>query len=405
MKREKAAIANLPGDTERQTWNVGARGKASVRKGGSKDAAGCYALNAMECQSIPMWINSTDDALTDRLVAMELEKLRIGGTHDPGRCFDWRIVDEHGQRRQLEVTILRPRFEPSIPGNWQLFDAGARFYPLPSNQVTLWREEGSWVAAFSKGSQLAYYHPLGSAFIDSDAAHELRCIALSLKSRGFANELTGVMVWNEGDDENQKIADSLASAFQLPVNCTSQPEPDFTNINQAYLEPANLALRREAQASRAQMLQIAALVMFAFACIVGAAVGHITYLQRQNQQTQVRIDRLAPEAEVVRQAYDKWELLRPAIDPDRYPVELFHRCASALPKEGVRLNHFEIRNNRLVVRGEASNAALAIRYRTNLIALPNLADYTWESPQPELLPDNRATFQAIGVYRYTAKQP
>ena len=113
---------------------------------------------------------------------------------------------------------------------------------------------------------------------------------------------------------------------------------------------------------------------------------------------------LSPEAARVQAVYDRWSKLRPAVDPTRYPLELFHHCASVLPKKGVRLTHFSVDANRIVVQGEASSSALATSYRTNLISLPQLADYIWEAPQPDIQADNRAKFRATGVYRYGTTQ-
>ena len=106
-----------------------------------------------------------------------------------------------------------------------------------------------------------------------------------------------------------------------------------------------------------------------------------------------------PDATRIQQIQSVWGALKDSVEPDSYPWEIFHQCAVLLPAHGVRLTHFEVNGPRLVVRGEASTTAHAIQYRNALLNAPTLAGYQWESPKPEILPDNRAKFQAFGVIR------
>ena len=90
--------------------------------------------------------------------------------------------------------------------------------------------------------------------------------------------------------------------------------------------------------------------------------------------------------------------MEPAIDPDLYPVELFHQVVSLLPAEGIRLKEFQIDADRLIVSGEATSVNHALMFRDNLKACEPLQRYTWSFPVPRIRDeDSRAEFRAEGI--------
>ncbi|MCB1093752.1 MAG: hypothetical protein KDL87_19585, partial [Verrucomicrobiae bacterium] len=95
-----------------------------------------------------------------------------------------------------------------------------------------------------------------------------------------------------------------------------------------------------------------------------------------------------------------WEAVELALDVNRYPVELFYQVASLFPEKGLRMTHFEIRENGdIVVRGEASSPPVAIGFKADLEGAKGLEDYEWNIPAPEIDGDT-ATFAAFGTYRF-----
>jgi hypothetical protein len=90
---------------------------------------------------------------------------------------------------------------------------------------------------------------------------------------------------------------------------------------------------------------------------------------------------------------------------DNYPVELFHQVASVFPEKGLRLTHFEIRENGdIVLRGEASSVPLANGFKADLENSPGLGAYRWTVPPPQIEGET-ATFLATGAYRFAKVDP
>ncbi|MFT5467493.1 MAG: hypothetical protein ACI8UO_002597 [Verrucomicrobiales bacterium] len=392
----KATIVSAPGAEEREVWQRSGR-SAKLAKSGNP-AVGCYCFATRDLTCIPLWINSTDPELTSDLVQMELEKRRLI-LEGPGVSYDYRVVDKQGPRSQVEITVVPPETQLEEQDlNWASFNASARIFDLPENQITLWKEEKQWVAAFTKGKELAYYHPLGVAELDEDVVSELQVLFLTLQQKEHADILNGVTVWEVLDP----IAfEQLEQAFGVDVKCESRPKPDFRRLRESSLKPHEVARDRAEAATRNRFTLAAVIVGIVYVGLLLGAIIHLKSLDSSNHETSQRIQAVAPEADIVRNVLDRWESLRPAVDPTRYPLDLFHRCASILPERGVRITHFEVNGDRLIIRGEATNPALAISYQNELIALEELSDYKWEaSPTTIDQVDYRARFQAVGVYRY-----
>jgi hypothetical protein len=58
---------------------------------------------------------------------------------------------------------------------------------------------------------------------------------------------------------------------------------------------------------------------------------------------------------------------------------------------------FEMREDGLLIEGEASSINHAIEFRERLTAAPAFAPWRWNFPPPTSLPDGRATFRAEGA--------
>jgi hypothetical protein len=80
-----------------------------------------------------------------------------------------------------------------------------------------------------------------------------------------------------------------------------------------------------------------------------------------------------------------WQVSRPLIEKD--PAEI----------EGVRLTSFDYNTKRLLLQGEGKDLEQTEKYFEWLKKEPMLAAYEWKHPQPSLLPNGNARFQAEGL--------
>jgi hypothetical protein len=80
-----------------------------------------------------------------------------------------------------------------------------------------------------------------------------------------------------------------------------------------------------------------------------------------------------------------WQVSRPLIEKD--PGEI----------DGVRLTTFDYNSKRLLLQGEGKDLEQTEKYFEWLKKEPMLAAFQWKHPQPTLLPNGNARFQAEGL--------
>jgi hypothetical protein len=107
----------------------------------------------------------------------------------------------------------------------------------------------------------------------------------------------------------------------------------------------------------------------------------------------------------VQEAKQAWVAMEAAVNPDLYPVELYHQIISLLPPSGVRLNEFQIDNDKITVRGEASDTQKGLDFREQLTNSPALSGFDWNIPVPKSLDGTRVQFDAIGIYNPREEVP
>jgi hypothetical protein len=138
----------------------------------------------------------------------------------------------------------------------------------------------------------------------------------------------------------------------------------------------------------------------AIVLLAAAAVGHLWYLAEGNRRLEAKIRANEADAEAIESAQARWQVLSPAIDPRRSPVELFHQVASLLPEKGLRLTAFEVRDDKVIeVRAEGATMANALQIKGALEKGETLSDYTWVIPPPRPKEDLHEFF-ATGTYRF-----
>ena len=395
----------MPGEGGRQAWSFSS-GRASkpVESGDLDPEKAAFLVAAKDVISIPIWINSPDPALWDKLVQMELEQMKIDVSTDVGCIYQFRVVAEEGARRQIEAAVLTPEGLERVPKDerWARYDLAAHFQPLPRDGMVFYREEGEWTLAFTKKGRLVYLHPLGRGPLDQDAIQEAFCLALRLREQGMLEAKQTIHLWDR-DPQSLESARLLEQWFGVAVERIDPPEPvpDRQTVSVAF-DPPEVARRRRRREQRTGAVRVIASLAAFYGVLVAGGWFYLHQTEAKIQAREAQLAALMPDATRIQQIQSVWGALKDSVEPDSYPWEIFHQCAVLLPAHGVRLTHFEVNGPRLVVRGEASTTAHAIQYRNALLNAPTLAGYQWESPKPEILPDGRAKFQAFGLIRGTA---
>ena len=112
---------------------------------------------------------------------------------------------------------------------------------------------------------------------------------------------------------------------------------------------------------------------------------------------------IGEEAAKIRQAAMSWREAGALVNPKMNALELLWQVSRPLIEkdpgeiEGVRLTSFDYNTKRLLLQGEGKDLEQTEKYFEWLKKEPMLAAYQWKHPQPSLLPNGNARFQAEGI--------
>jgi len=390
-QRPSCTLLSFPGEDARESWSVGADGQW---KRVESTLGGLTGIELACFDSAPFWSLNHAEA-SDDAVALRWEAFSLAGGEGARPWTHWAVAQKG---KQSLVATLALTDEGFATGREMLgaesFEPSARLLPLPQDSLVVWKELGRLVAAFTRGSQLLHTTLLTSRVLDADAAFEVRDLALALQVHGFITTPAAVHVWTRCEPD---FAPQMACLFEEAA-VIKQPRPDpRPPAQEGGLVPVKVALlRREKQLRQGRLLLLAAAAMI-YCGFFGGWWLRLEWRESRLKKIEQEIVATQPEVDSVRQAQEHWLAMEGAINPDHYPVELFHQIVSLLPDEGIRLKEFQIEGEKLVVSGEATTVNHALGFKDRLAACEPLQHYTWNFPVPAIREDNRAEFRAEGI--------
>ncbi len=397
MPSTDTPFLRLPGEDGRELWLKNDAGGWTRAAGDDGRKGGIYAIESLAMDSAPFWAVSPREAEPDLDVMSSLYWESLGVTPDAlaRNWLHWRVAAEGG--RVLTATMaLAPE---AVQAEWasflpEVFEPSARLRPIPAGECAVWRELGRLVAGFMHGDHLVHVAVLNSRVLDAEAALELQDIARALEVRGFIAELRGCRIWTRVEEG---FEEALIPALGVKGRTESAPAPVLPRVPSGLL-PALVAQKREEKLRHRDQLNLIAVISFAVLAFFGSWGGWLALRAYRVATAESLLKAKEPELQAVRQAQLRWYALEAAIDPDMYPVEVFHQIVSLLPTEGVQLQEFNFEGGQLAVSGLASSVNHALKFKADLENSEALKRYTWNFPQPTILDaDNRASFRAEGA--------
>lgn len=380
----------FPGEETRETW---------VDEGGvwqrSENASGALmGVEAIAFDSAPFWCLNQQES-PDEAVALRWEALGLSNAGNASLWMHWPVMRR--DNRVLVATLALTE-ESQVSGGWshqpENFEPSACMLPLPENGMAVWKELGRCVAVFTREGKLLHVAVLASRVLDVDAAFELRDLCAALQAHGFMDEPSAIHVWTACEPD---FVPQLACLFvEAGVSKESRPDPR-PPANAGGLLPVQVAVMRQQQ----QKTQVARLMLAAAAMIYlgffGAWWLRLQWRENRLNHAEAELIVRQPELDQVARAQAHWLAVEGAINPDLYPMELFHQIVSLLPEEGIRLKEFQITNDRIILSGEATTVNQALGFKDRLAACVALRSHAWNFPVPSIREDNRAEFRAEGT--------
>jgi hypothetical protein len=397
MRRRTQHLLRFPGEEGWETWMGNAPQQLQLVGEPAETTGGVTAIETLAFDSSPFWllINDGTDHEADA-VALRWESQGLVCESSAKPWTHW-TVTKTGKRVLIATVALT---NESALSDWQRqspewFEPSACLLPLPADAVCVWQELGRYVAAFTHGTKLLHATTLTSRSLDADAAFELRDLHVALEAHGLVEGIQAMHVWTRSETD---FLPQLACLFEDAAMVKEpRPAPVLPAQPSGMLPPEMLLIRLQKK-QRRQTLMLMAAAMMIYLCFFGAWWASLRLRESQLTHAEVALAAVQPEVTTVREAQQQWMDVEPAINPDIYPVELFHQIALLLPDEGIRLKEFQIIADRLVVSGEAASVNQALMFKEKLAACEPLRRYSWNFPVPRIRDeDSRAEFRAEGT--------
>jgi hypothetical protein len=397
MRRRTQHLLRFPGEEGVETWVGNSPQQLQLVEAPAEMSGGVTAIETLAFDSAPFWllINDGNGHEADA-VALRWESQGIVSNSSTKPWTHWTVA-KSGKRALIATVSLTSE---SALSDWlrqspEWFEPSACLLPLPADAVCVWRELGRYVAAFTRGGKLLHVTTLTSRSLDADAAFELRDLHMALQAHGLVEKIQAVHVWTRSETD---FLPQLACLFDdAAMIKEARPAPVLPAQPSGLLPTEMVHIRQQKKQQRQAMLLMAAATMI-YLCFFSAWWVGLRLRESQLVGAEGALAAAQPEVNTVVGAQQQWMDVESAINPDMYPVELFHQIALLLPDEGIRLKEFQIVGDRLIVSGEAASVNHALMFKEKLAACEPLQRYSWNFPVPRIRDeDSRAEFRAEGT--------
>ena len=414
----------FPGPEGWEIWN-GPPGQAVCA--GSADqpqklrpAAGCMmALPSRSFYSVPLWVPVVEESPAREQTQIKLEMKGMLGANPESAVWNFEglrkeQVPPAGEgevvTRQLEATavLAAPFHAEWLVEEATRYEPAGRMLAAPGSGSggVLRRELGRWVADFYLQGKWLHTQPLLSPALDGAAAVELTATVAQLSGEGM---LDSVDAWTVRE-AIPEIPAAFRSGVSAPVRLEKRASPVPATPAWNLPPPALTELRAEraAGARRNKWIRLGLVGYSALAGLVGI---WLVWPWVRIHLGERELAKIGPEAGAIREAAMLWREAGAWLEPRRNALELLWQVSRPLietepPKiEGVRLTLFDLNARRLLLQGEGKDLELVEKYLQWLKNEPALAGFTWKNPQPRLLPNGNAQFQAEGIPPGVSAEP
>jgi len=363
--------------------------------------------------SMPLWIPVEEGIAPRELAKIALESKNLLGQNpdsaiwamDPIRTEPVPAVgDGEAGARQLEAVVV---LVGSLEEDWLLEEAGrheiaGRVLPAPGGgaSAVLRKELGRWVVDLYSAGKWLHTQPLLAKELHGGVATEIASLLAQMDAEGTLGSLSLLVL----RDESEASMGTKEFLGQLPCPVRTEPRvPPRLPAGPWDLEPTVLVDRRLVKAQQGERKKIIRLGVAVYAVLFAAAVAYVSIPLVRRYLIEQELAGIVVEAEKIRQAALSWREAGALVNPKMNALELLWQVSRPLIEkdpaeiEGVRLTSFDYNTKRLLLQGEGKDLEQTEKYFEWLKKEPMLAAYDWKHPQPSLLPNGNARFQAEGL--------
>jgi hypothetical protein len=261
----------------------------------------------------------------------------------------------------------------------------------PADELVLliFRESEKIVLAICQNAKLAHVQPL-SVNDAAGLAAALPQFLLGAEMDGIATAFQRIVV----DEPCKDLKSAAEEFFKLPVAMLSlESPPPGPPIN---LLPAQWHHEKQRIASGEQLRSRLIVAGAVYLIVILGAFGWLFGMNMRVNKIDAELEKVAPDLAAIGARKARWDTLAPAIDPNRYTVEILFQIAKSLPSDAIRITVFDQTKDQFMIQGEAPTANAAIEYGDQLKKNPDLKAFKLNVSPPTILPDDRAQFRIVG---------
>jgi hypothetical protein len=360
------------------------------------EAGALIAVPVRRAFSLAVWVPADDPLLFGDLVYTQLELRGLAGRSRESTSFSWQEIAREGNEALLHAVVLPSNLAPQYwQGEVTDYAVSPSCLPLATDGVSIWQEDGGWVAAVTRGERLLHFQQLTEQTPSGAMALEIWLMLAPLDAGRMLSGGGRVTVYYQGS-EVPDLSAWATSGFEAMAEKFPAPVRPAQALGCVPLPVQERQRSKEAIARRQKIALFAAAVYFV---LVLALAANTLWLWWRADSLHRTIEAEKADVESVRSAMQRWNAIEPALHPPGYPLEVLYQTARLLPKDGVRLTLFQMNLDKVMLAGEASTLQAAQRFQEDVRKNPELADYDWTMENPRPLPTGSARFQIDGVRR------
>lgn len=398
----------MPGSDGWEVWKGSGEALSLHKASGQREALAVdgvpngqlvMAFPIRDVSAAPFVAATGDEGMFRDLADLHLERSGLRSGEAAGSLSDCFTLRTTAEEAVLLPVVLSPPPEGGLPKKSPKgFDVSARCLPLPASSVILWREFGRWVFTVSDAAgQVVYFQALPGALFDAQLAREVALGVAQLSMQDVLGEpVQQCVIWTgEGEipaaDEG---ISTLSEVLKVPHKAERKPAPRIP-AKLSRLLPADIRAERVAQQKAKQMQLGIAAGVIAYLGAIGFMAWKYMGAQEEAEIAEAKAIATEPMAAEVTTFTGKWSELQPLVENDYWPVEQYFQAYQAAPKQGLRIQRAEMRNEfqvqdgsgqvikrAIILIGESDEAEQAVQFGENLGKSDYFANFSWNIPSP-----------------------
>lgn len=362
--------------------------------------------------SVPIWVPVVEETPARDLAALALERKGLLGANPETAVWSMEPIRhqtlagdglETPAVRQLDASaiLVLPLDERWIVEEASRYEVAGRVLPPPAGGSTaiLRRELGRWIVDFYSAGQWLHSQPLLEKELGPALAVELGTLLAQLEGEGVLEELQMLVL-----RENESLAG--AAEFLGSLSFPSRVEPRMPPRLPAQpwnLPPPTLTERRLAKAEQAKQRKMLGVGLWIYGVGMALALVYFMVPLLRLKIAERQLAAISSDAEKIRSAAMAWREAGALVNPQINVLNVLGEVSRPLVEkdppqiEGVRLTLFEYNGKHVFLTGEGKDLEQTEKFFNWLKNSKELALYQWTHPQPRLLPNGNAQFQAEGI--------